>query len=433
MTLTRRFLIRSGSRARAQSPTAPASRQVPDATLAGLPPAPVHRILACAAVLLLSLCSAASALARPTPRVPQSFVGVALDGPMFPVDPSIDLAQQLDVMVASGVESLRFEIDWADAQPYASWDDVPDAERSQFTNVDGLPLRLGQIDQLVSLAAARGLSMRPDVLDAPAWDAILPAGAAARTPESLPPYGTFLKALIHRYGPHGSLWTGRSASGAIRMWQIWNEPNLVGYWAHQPNFEPSYVDLLRTAHAAIKQADPGAQVILAGMVNVSWKFIARIYKVHGARSLFDVVGVHPYTRYPAGVATILGNVRRVMDHAGDTRKPILADEVGWNSSLHKSPDHFGVEVTEALQAANIHAAMGIIAARRQRLRLIGFDLYNWAGVETPGSYEFNFAGLFRFTGSSLVAKPSYRTFRRDALALERCRRKASATRCTQPG
>ena len=44
---------------------------------------------------------------------------------------------------------------------------------------------------------------------------------------------------------------------------------------------------------------------LAGMVNASWRFIQAIYKVPGARSLFDVVGVHPYTHDPHGVITIL--------------------------------------------------------------------------------------------------------------------------------
>ncbi len=394
-----------------------------------------NRIVACGLILLVLLGGTSVAGARSVARVSQGFVGVALDGPMFPTAPSIDLAHQLDVMVASGVESLRFEIDWADTQPYASWGDVPAAERSQFTDVDGLPLRLGAIDQLVSLAAARGLSLRPDVLDAPVWDQVRPLGGAdaARTPRDLTPYGIFLKALIHRYGPHGSPWAGGSPAGAIRMWQVWNEPNLVGYWSYQPNFAPSFVDLLRIAHDAIKAADPGAKVILAGMVNASWKFLASIYRVQGARSLFDIVGVHPYTHLPSGVNTILVNVRRVMDQAGDAGKPIIADELGWNSSQHKSPQQFGVETSEAGQARNIDAAMRLVAAERQKLHLIGFDLYDWAGLETLGSSEFNFAGLFRFTGSRFQAKPSYSVFRRDALALERCRRKATATRCAQPG
>jgi len=217
------------------------------------------------------------------------------------------------------------------------------------------------------------------------------------------------------------------------MWQIWNEPNLAPYWAIQPNFESSYVALLRAAHNAIKSADPRARVILAGMVNASWESIAQIYKVRGARRLFDVVGVHPYTHYPQGVITILTDVRQVMNAAGDTRKPIVADEVGWNSSAGKSPQHFGIETSEAGQARNLAALLPMLGQQRSRLGLLGFDYYDWAGVETPGGDEFDFAGLWRFSNSRFIRKPAFGVFHRDALALEHCRQKASvATRCIKP-
>ena len=199
----------------------------------------------------------------------------------------------------------------------------------------------------------------------------------------------------------------------------------------QPDFAPSYVALLKAAHDAIKAADPGARVVLAGLADSSWLDLARIYRVRGARSLFDIVAIHPYTARPAGVLTILDNARGVMAHAGDARKPMVADEVGWNSSLGKSPDHFGVETNEAGQARKIDAVMQILTARRTKLRLLSFDIYDWAGTEEQGSYEFNFAGLFRFTGTGFEAKPAYRVFRRDSLRLEGCRVKASATRCVR--
>ncbi len=101
-----------------------------------------------------------------------------------------------------------------------------------------------------------------------------------------------------------------------------------------------------------------------------------------------------------------------MDAAGDRRKPILVDEFGWNSSLGKSPDQFGIEVTEAGQAHDIDQTLRGARSRSGRaLHLMGFDYYDWAGIETPGSYEFNFAGLFRFAGSRFVAKPVLAVFR----------------------
>ncbi len=404
-----------------------------------LPPRRRSLAAICMATILLAMTpgagSAAARKAKPQ-RVPQGFAGVVIDGPIWPVSPEVNLDHQLDVMVADGVESIRPQFDWASTQPYQSWSDVPADQLSQFTDVDGMPLRLGPIDQLVAACAARGLIVRPVVLDAPSWDAAPAAPGyppAALTPASYAPYARFMAALVHRYGPRGSFWNQHRAKLPIRMWQIWNEPNIPQFWAIQPNFAPSYVQLLRAAHDAIKSADPGAKVIMAGMVNGSWTSIAQIYNVPGAHRYFDIVAAHPYTHYPAGVLTILDRVRGVMDSGGDRGKPILADEVGWNSSLGKSPQSFGVEVTEAVQASNLGTLMSLLAKARSRLTLLGFDWYDWAGIEDQGGFEFDFAGLFRLDGAQFIAKPVLAVFRRDALAQERCRQKSSvATRCRRP-
>jgi polysaccharide biosynthesis protein PslG len=365
--------------------------------------------------------------------VPAGFVGVNLDGPMFPTDPGINMAQQMDVMVASGVESVRISLDWRSIEPYPSWSDVPTSQRSEFEDVDGLPLRLASVDQFVVTAAQHGISVLPVVLDAPPWDSKSQRGiAAAHTPKSDAPYGTFLKALIARYGPAGSLWQSHSPKLPIRMWEVWNEPDISGYWSIQP-FERTYAQLLQVAHAAIKKADPGAKVVLAGMVNASWTYIAQLYRIRGVRDLFDVVAVHPYTRLPNGVLQILTNVRQVMNAAGDAHKPIIADEVGWNSSRGKSPNHFGIETTESGQANNLGKLLPMLAANRKRLDLIGFDYYDWAGADDTGGPEFDFAGLFQYRNGQFTAKPVFGVFSRDSLALEHCRVKGSvATSCSKP-
>ena len=385
-------------------------------------------LAATVAVLTLALPGAAAA------RVPQGFAGVVIDGPMWPPIRGVDLAHQFDVMVANGVENVRWEIDWGNIEPYQSWSDVPAAQRADFTDVDGLPLDLRDLDNFVGLAAKHGLTMHPAVLDAPYWDAAA-VGNSARTPQDYGPYGTFLTALIDRYGPHGSFWRTRGIPlDPIRTWQVWNEPDLIGYWDVQPNFEPSYVAMLKVAHDAIKRADPGAQVILGGLTNASWEELQAIYAVPGARYLFDVVGVLPYTHLPSGLLTILGFVRQVMNNAGDGDKPIAVDEFGWNSSVGESPNHFGIEVTPAGQATNTGQAIRLLTGARTRLRLYDIDYNDWAGVETPDTGEFNFAGLFRVVGSRFVAKPVLAVFRRDVLGIESCRQKAStATRCAHPG
>ena len=338
-------------------------------------------------------------------------------------------------MVSSGVESLRVSIDWAYMQPYKSWSQVPAADKSQFSSdgVDGVPTRFGNMDALLGAAAARGLSVLPTVVDAPRWDGSKPKYALIYVPKSYAPYGRFFQTLIRRYGPKGSFWNAGGRRVAIRTWQVWNEPNEFGYWPHH-QWASSYVSMLRTAHNAIKSADRGAKVLLAGLSNYSWKYLGQIYNVKGARSLFDVVGVHPYTKFPQGVITILSNARNVMKRHGDARKPLDADEMGWPSSVGQTSSYYGFETTESGQAQNIAAVLPLLARNRARLGLGGFYYYTWAGIEHHDAYTFDFSGLLRYESGNFVAKPGLAAFQRGALALEGCSQKSAvASVCAKPG
>jgi hypothetical protein len=219
------------------------------------------------------------------------------------------------------------------------------------------------------------------------------------------------------------------------MWQVWNEPNTTTFWNQHP-FAPSYVALLRAAHDAIKAADPGAEVVLAGLPNDSWDALDTIYAIPGASQLFDVVDLHPYTQAPGGVILILARVRQTMAAYGDAQKPMLAGEISWPSALGQpSSNPFGYDfiTTEAGQASNLSAVVPMLANDRGALGLLGFYYYNWASAEPPGGFAFDFSGLFRYVSGTLVAKPAFNAFTLAALAIEGCSQKAGvATRCLKP-
>src|SRR3979409_1077159 len=101
--------------------------------------------------------------------LPGGIVGVMFDGPVL--DGGVDLAQQLDLAVASGVESLRVSVDWSLAQPYRSYAHVTAGQRASFMDIGGAPTRLAPLDRIVAAAAARGLTVLPVVEHTPSWDA----------------------------------------------------------------------------------------------------------------------------------------------------------------------------------------------------------------------------------------------------------------------
>jgi arabinogalactan endo-1,4-beta-galactosidase len=365
--------------------------------------------------------------------VPQGFVGVDIDGPLLSPQANVNLAHQLDTMATSGVESVRVAFNWAAAQPYHHWADVPSGQSNDFVNVGGVPTSFAATDQIVGLAAQHGLTVLPTVLYSPVWDA-KPNRHGYAPPAKAAPYASYLTALVDRYGPHGTFWNSHSTPRLpVRMWQIWNEPNLSFYWT-QP-FAGGYVALLRAAHTAIKRADPGAKVVLAALTNRAWTYLGQIYKVRGARRLFDVIATNGFTATPSREILYLQLVRRAANHIGDTQKPILATELSWPSAKGKSPQHFDWNTTESGQASRIAELLPLLAANRQALRLLGFYYYTWIGAEYARAPAFNFAGLLRLqTNGKIVAKPALAAFRRNALALEGCRKKGRvATRCLKSG
>ena len=219
-------------------------------------------------------------------------------------------------MAASGVQSLRFALYWGAFQPYATWNDVPAAQRAQFSE-----RRRRQRPDPVRAARharrrrrGRGLSLLPSVLAAPPWDGKGPSNANTLIPRRTAPYANFLTVA------HPSVRTTRhlladapSEAGDPLVADLERAESSTSLWPTQP-FAQDYVTLLRVAHAAIKQADPGAKVVLAGFPSApgftSWDYLNQVYRIRRARGQFDVAAVHPYTKQPAGVITIIGLMRR---------------------------------------------------------------------------------------------------------------------------
>ncbi len=166
------------------------------------------------------------------------------------------------------------------------------------------------------------------------------------------------------------------------------------------------------------------------MPNYSWRDLEKIYRVRGARRLFDVVAIHPYTAAPQGVVTILRRARAVMKRYGDAHKPLIATETGWPSSFGHSPEHYPFDTTAQGQAKRLAALLPLLAKNRRALGLVGFDVYTWA--DTDSGHSFNYSGLLRLHGLTLTPKPALGAFQRAALALEACHVKGPlANRCAR--
>jgi hypothetical protein len=382
-----------------------------------------------AAIAAMALSLAAPALAEAKRSVPNNFVGAMADGP-FLFDAGSQADHELNVMVESGVESVRTVFAWDLAQPYRSWVDVPPTELGNYRDEGGVPTNWFYTDVHVANAVTRHLSLVPVVMNAPRWEKRDPS-VFSSPPKGTRPYADFLAALTRRYGPNGAFWAEHPElpNRPLRHWQLWNEPSLRQFWADQP-FAKDYVALLGAGHDAIKAVDPDATVVLAGLPNKSWTALGQIYKA-GARGKFDIAAFHPFTAEVKGVKTILERGRKVLRQHGESRKPIWVTELSWTSAKGKTTDKFGNEATRKGQATKLTGAYRMLARERRRLRVQRVYWYTWLSLDKDKDYPFDYAGLSRWNGEKVLRKPAFWAFRTIALRLEGCAAKSGlADRCS---
>jgi len=364
---------------------------------------------------------AAPAGAAPLPR---GFFGVMANGPLDSLGPR--LGPEVGAMGASGVSSIRVPFQWAEIQPYASFTDVPAAQRGRFVDGgDGIPSDFAATDNLVVEAARRGISTLALVLRAPNWAAHDP-GHVQPSPRDPAQYARFLRTLIARYGPAGSVWAAHPdvRPVPVRAWQIWNEPSIGKYFSQQPYVKP-YARLLAASYSAVHRADPGATVVMAGLANfttggggvsLSWRELSKLYGA-GIKGHFDAVAVHPFSGRPSNSLKITRLNREVMNRNGDRRKPLWLTEITWASARGQKPTNSTWETTEAGQALRLRQAYRLYARERRRLNLQRIYWYTWATTDRDSPSSFAWSGLRRLgRDGRFVDKPAVRTFR--ALAHE---------------
>lgn len=203
-------------------------------------------------------------------------------------------------------------------------------------------------DHVVNAAERYGLDIVARVDKEPAWAR---KGATKGPIANYKDYGDFVAALASRY------------KGRIRAYEIWNEPNLGREWGGQAD-AVEYVKMLKEAYQRIKQVDPNAMVVSAGLSpTTSWgenvpdeEFLKRMY-VAGAKPYFDVLGAHaagykaPPETDPADIASgklkqycawekecariycfrHVEDLRKIMVANGDGAKQVMILEFGWDS------------------------------------------------------------------------------------------------------
>jgi hypothetical protein len=340
-----------------------------------------------AALALVLAFLATFAFAARAQALPANFWGVV---------PQSDLSgERFERLERGGVESVRVSLGWADLQPQKNG-----------------PIQWGGVDYLVEQASLAGLDVMPTISGAPTWavpTANVQGDRTAKAPAHLPVSGaaaggwrSLLIQAVERYGPGGQFWLTHPnvPPRPIRSWQIWNEPNFK-YFVAKPN-PTEYGKLVKLSYSALKTADPGAQLVLAGLFAqplgaryirlVKGKpklrhagsinyfasyFLEQMYKTNpGIKSRFSAVALHPYTETWRYLTPEIEEVREVLTASHDPAKALWITELGWSSGPKRSNDAFAKGPSG--QVAELRGAFKLLTANAVKWRIK--RLY-WFSVE----------------------------------------------------
>jgi polysaccharide biosynthesis protein PslG len=226
---------------------------------------------------------------------------------------------------------------------------------------------------------------------------------------------------VRRYGPNGSFWSSHPGVPKlpIHSWQIWNEPNLQIYSLPRASAR-RYTRLLRTVGRYIKKADPGAEVVTAGLPPSKLKtairlgrFIKGMYRA-GGKAAFDTLAINAYAIDSRDLSRTVRSVRRIMRRYHDSAANIRITELGWATGGPKHRFNIG----SARQGARILSTFGWIARNRARYHLRGLVYFQWRDQNPyPPMYKDMWGlhtGLLTLGGQ---AKPALGSFAQAAAPL----------------
>ncbi len=264
-----------------------------------------------------------------------------------------------------------------------------------------------QADRILSEVQRRELQLIVRLGQTPEWARFPGAGQAHDAPPAdMSKWRAYCAAVAERY------------RGRISAYQIWNEPNLSREWGDERPDPAGYVDLLAECSAAIRQADPAAILISAGLAPTGTHgelatpddvYLDQMYR-NGFQRHIDAVGVHAPGYAPPEIGPDdpqaaqrwftfrrVEDLRKIMLSHGDEARQMAIMELGYTIDP-VNPDYQWFSVTEQQQAQYLERAFEFVIANwRPWVGLIVLlnlpdpgwspadEQYWWSIVEPDGS------------------------------------------------
>jgi hypothetical protein len=291
-------------------------------------------------------------------------------------------AEVLDKLAAAHVQWVRIDV---------GWKALEQTGKGQFSSY-----QFNLAMNTFTMAQQRGIKVLAELWGTPTW-------ANGGQGQNVPPSNVNDYADIAGYAAN-------YFKGKVNAWEIWNEPNLSGFWSTKD--PATYAAMVKAAYPRFKAADPTVPVVAGATANNDTPWLTQFYAA-GAKGSFDVLSVHPY-QVPTnlgpevadnGCICTMDHIRTVHDlmvQQGDGAKPIWGTEYGWSAHANtgtESADKIGV--TEDQQGDFLQRSLVWFAANHPYVTNVFW--YNERQKVTGDPQEDGY-GLLR---RDLTQRPAY--------------------------
>jgi hypothetical protein len=187
-------------------------------------------------------------------------------------------------------------------------------------------------DRVVTALSQAGLRWQPIVDYATWWagddSSVQNPGVS---PAHIGDYAAYAQAFAERYGQGGTFWTSHPQVRQlpVKVFEIWNEPDLPIFWEPNPDLA-EYAAMYLYTRAAIHVVDPGASVIIGGLVEASTSLPAMMAAEPSLRGNVDGVAIHPYRDSLSQTLTAVAYDLSL--DASTVDAPMYINEFGWNGT-----------------------------------------------------------------------------------------------------
>jgi Glycosyl hydrolases family 39 len=245
------------------------------------------------------------------------------------------------------IESLSFGLHIHRAASTTPWPSVPfGAWRLWDAHVQWAEMepRSGEwnfatLDRTLELATQHGVEPLLVLGMTPTWASARPAdfcyyapGRSAE-PKNLDDWRRYVRTVATRY------------KGRIRAYEIWNEPNIKGFFSGTPE---KMVELAAAAYQVLKEVDPGITVVSpssggGGPDHGGQSWLDNYLKLGGGHYA-DVIAYHFYVlpAPPEKMLPLIAEVQQIMTKHGLENTPLWNTETGWNIVSSENPLNQGI-------------------------------------------------------------------------------------------